>query len=215
MVKSTCIAAAAASGLLACGGTSGSPPPQPDAGFVDRADAMAEVNTCVELEAAYGDLGAFTGEAVLAPINPDIPDGQQFLSLAMPMNEDSPPDVFVLELYSDSPPFEDTGFAPVSLVLNGDQSDLILCGACAYIAPDHEQGAFINFHMTYTGELELTAIDPTPDTGVVQGSLSNLKLHHVELDGAGTQTAVVGGCKTEIGALSFDFSVVAAPPEAP
>lgn len=196
--------------LWACGGTTGSPPDQPDAG--PRPDA-AEVSGCVNLESSYGDLGAFTGEAVLAPTNPDIPDGRQYLSLAMPVNEDAPPDVFFLELWGDSPPFED-GFAPVTLTLNGDQSDLILCAACAFLAPDHEGGdAFIDYHLAYSGELILTAVDATPDTGMVQGTLSNIKMHQVELNQNNEQETVEGGCLTEIEALSFDFTVVAAPAE--
>lgn len=199
--------------LLACGGTTGSPPPLPDADLTDPPDAMPG-NLCPNLESSYGELGAFTGEAVLAPTNPDIPDGQKYLSMQMPLNEDAPPDVFFLELWGDSPPFED-GFVPVTLALNGDQSDLILCGACAYIAPDHEEDAFIDFHLAYSGELELTAVDPTPDTGVVQGTLRNVKMHHVFLDENNEQQTTPDGCKTELAELSFDFTVVAAPEEAP
>ncbi len=206
-------AALACLGLLACGGTTGSPPDDPDGG-ANEPDATVEVNTCTNLEPSYGNLGAFTGDAILAPINPDIPAGATFLTLPMAINEDVPPDVFFLELYGDSPPFEG-GFVPVTLTLNGDQSDLILCGACAYLAPDHEDGANIDFHMAYTGELELTAVDPTPDTGVVQGVLRNLKLHQVVLNEGGVQQTVADGCKTEIAELSFDFGVVAAPPETP
>lgn len=194
--------------LAACGGTSGSPPPRPDAAETPPQPDAMEQNFCTAIEAAYGDLGEQTGTALLRPADEDMPDGLQVLALQMPLNEEPSPDVLFLELWQGDPPFVD-GFAPASLTLNGDQADLVLCGACAFIAADYT-GGLIDFNMAYTGELVLDAVDATPDTGQVVGSLSGIKFHEVTIDQAG-QHVVEEGCKSELDKISFDFGVAQTP----
>jgi len=167
-------------------------------------------NVCTAIEALYADQGTITGTATLAPTDDTNPTGPQTLSIAMPLNTDAEPDVLFLELWGDSAPFQQ-GFVPVTQSLGGDQSDLVLCGACTYIAADYVEGGLIDFNMAYSGELVIDAVDPTPGTGSIQGSLTGVKLHEVTVSEAG-QMVVAGGCKSEIEAVAFDFSIAATAP---
>lgn len=197
----------------ACGGTKGPPPgradagPTPDAG--PSADGMPQ-NVCTDIESVYGDLGEFTGTAVLSPADEDTPDGPKKLVMQMPLNDDAEPDVLFLEFWETEEPFLSQGFVALSQTLNGDQADLVTCGACSFIAANYVDGGLIDFNMAYAGELVIDAIDATPGTGSVSGSLTGLKFREVTISPAGQET-VEGGCRSELASASFSFSVEEAP----
>lgn len=200
--------------LLGCGNDGGDTNTELDASapLVDAMNEVppdAEVNYCTILEASYGDLGALTGVATIGPQEPDAPMGPRLLTLSIPLNKDATPDVFFLELWEDEGVFLD-GYAPKTVVLSANQADLVLCSACAYIAADYTEGGLKDFHITYSGQLIIDAIDPTPDTGRIQGSLNNLKMHAVTVDEAGQEVTEMG-CKSTLEKITFDYPIVAAP----
>ncbi len=193
--------------LFACGDDGGggadAAPDTPDA---SAADAMPQ-NLCTLIETSYPDQGMLTGTAMVELIDTDFPNDGNVYRVEMPLNEENPADVLILEVWEDGPPF-DTGSAPFSVSLIADNADIITCSACAFIAADYTGPAMINFNVAYSGQLELSALDPTPGTGKVTGSLSNLKLHEVTVSQAG-QEVVAGGCKSTLEKVQFDFSVAA------
>ncbi len=201
--------------FAACGGTTGPPPPKADAGprsdadVGPVADAMPQ-NVCTDIEAMYADLGEVTGIALIGPVDEDMPDGPKRLVATIPLNADAEPDVLFLEFWETEEPFLSQGFVPLSQTLNGDQADLITCGACAFIAADYEEGEPIAFNMAYGGELVIDGIDVTPETGSVTGTLADVKFRAVTVDEAGQET-VEDGCRSELEAVQFNFTVEAAP----
>ncbi len=197
--------------LSCCGDNGGEPARDAAIPRDDAAPPDAEINTCTVVAAHFADLGTITGTAALRPAEESSPEGPQYLSLAMPLNADAMPDTLFLELWDQTGVFEE-GFAPKTIALISNQADLILCSACAYIAPDYVPGALIDFHMAYDGELVIEEIDPTPGTGRVKGTLANLKLHAVTIDQAGQETIDMG-CKISLDAIAFDFDIAVPPPE--
>ena len=197
-----------------CGGTKGPPPAKADAG--PRADAgpaydAMPQNVCTDIEAMYGDLGEFTGTALLSPADEDLPEGPRKLVMQMPLGKEAEADVLFLEFWETESPFLEQGFVPLSQTLNGDQADLVTCGACSFIAANYTEGALIDFNMAYSGELVINTIDITPDTGSVTGSLTDLKFREVTISEAGQET-VENGCRSELVSATFNFTVVSAPP---
>ena len=189
--------------LVAACGDDGGGVSAPDAGLED---AMPQ-NLCTLIEASYPDLGLVTGTAVVKPIDEDRPDAEKVYTLQIPLNQESPPDVLFVEIYQDSPPF-DSGTAPYSVNLIADNSDLVTCGACTYIAADFSDPKMIKFNMAYSGQLDISVLDATPGTGKVTGSLSNVKLHEVTFGPSG-QDVVPDGCRSTIEGVQFDFDVAA------
>lgn len=190
--------------LIACG----------DDGNTSVADAALPVvdavtpdamSTCVLLEGAYGDLGAATGTAIIQPADDEDPTGPQMIALEVALNQDAKPDVLLIELWGDAVPFE-SGFITGSFGLGGNQADLFECGACVYIAADREAGQPLLFHMASSGVISIDSVDPTPGTGSITGSLSNVVLREVTVSKGG-QTIVEDGCRTRVDALSFDFDI--------
>ncbi len=210
MVKRYWLALPCLWALGACGDDGGDGSITPDAAIADEVDATPQP-VCTLIEESYADLGMMTGTATVKPIDADLPDGDKVFRLEFPLNQDTEPDLLILELYGDSPPY-DSGPAPYSATLIADNSDLFRCGTCAYIAADFTTPQMINFNMAYSGQLELSVLDPTSSTGKVTGSLSNLKLHEVIVTPAGDQETVAGGCKSTLEKVQFDFDVVVATP---
>lgn len=209
MVKTQAIAVLSILALGACGDDDGGTAvPTPDADVTPMTDA-APTRECTLINASYPDLGAVTGTATLNFDDPEDPTSEQYLSLQFPLNTEATPDILFVELWLASAPF-DEGAVPYTINLLGDQADLFLCGACTYIAADFTDRNSINFNMAYNGELLLSALDPTPGTGKVTGSLSNVKLHAVTTSEAG-QMVVADGCLATLDGVTFDFDVEAAP----
>lgn len=210
MGKSIAIALASIS-LLACGGDKSESMPDaaiapPSTDAAPAPDAMPQ-NLCTEILAMYGDLGEVTGVAKIAPIDSDEPDGPRVLTIEMPLNQDAEADVLFLEFWETEEPFLSQGLVPLTQDFGGDQADLVTCGACAFIAANYSEGSLIDFNMSYAGELVIETIDATPGTGSVTGTLSGLKLREVTLSKAGQET-VEDGCRSELEAVRFNFSVV-------
>ncbi len=179
-----------------------------DADVTPKADATPQ-RVCTLIESSYPDLGAVTGTATLNLDDPEDPTSGQYLLLQFPLNTEAPPDVLFVELWLETAPF-DEGAVPYTISLVGDQADLVLCGACTYIAADFTDRNNIDFNMAYSGELLLSALDATPGTGKVTGSLSNIELHDVTISEAG-QVTVPDGCLSTIDGVTFDFDVGPAP----
>ena len=193
--------------LTACGGDDKDEELAVDAG--PQVDAMPQ-NVCTLIDELYGDLGVATGTAIRQPIDEDLPDGPQYLSLVIPLNEDATPDVLHLELWEEvDGPFAG-GLKPITLTLNLDQADLISCSACAFIAADVVPGEPTKFNMAYTGELIIETVDTTPDTGSIKGSLTGIKFQEVSVDIMG-QKPIAGGCKSVLEKVQFDFAVALPP----
>jgi hypothetical protein len=171
-------------------------------------------NVCTDIEAMYGDLGELTGVALIGPANPDETDGPKKLVLQMPLNEDAEPDVLFLEFWETEEPFLSQGFVPLTQTLNGDQADLITCGVCSFIAANFVDASDIDFNAAYAGDVVIETIDVTPDTGSVTGTLTGIKFRAVTLDEAGQET-VEDGCRSELEAVRFNFTVAAEPVEPP
>ena len=186
----------------------GTTPAEPDATPIVEPDAAPQ-NVCTLIEASYPDLGSVTGTATLRPQDEDAPDGLQVVTVQIPLNEESPPDVLFIEMWEDTRPY-DSGPAPYMVNLIGDNADLVLCTTCAFIAADFNNPELIDFNMAYSGQLALSAMDSTPGTGKVTGTLTNVKMHDVDYTEAG-QIVVEDGCKSTLENVSFDFDVAALP----
>lgn len=203
--------------FAACGGTTGPPPPRADAGprpdAVPVADAGPQ-NVCTDIEAVYGDLGELTGVALIGPADEEDPEGPQKLEIRLPLNEDAEPDILFVEFWETEEPFLSQGFVPLTQALTGDQADLITCGACAFIAANYVEENDIDFNMAFAGDLVIETIDVTPDTGSVTGTLTDVKFRAVTVDGAGQET-IEDGCRSELEAVRFNFTVEAAVIEEP
>jgi len=199
--------------LAACGGDDGDgSPDSPDASVNDPADAAGPdadpASFCTNLAPSYGALGALTGTAEVAPLDDKDPNGPKVLTLKMAVNADATPDVLFAELYEGEPPFEG-GFAPGTYTISGLQADVIACSVCVYLAADFMMGQPIDFHMASSGSVEITSVDPTPDTGSIAGTLTGLSLRQVTVSQQG-QMVVPMGCRTSIDSVSFDLQVTAA-----
>lgn len=202
--------------VAACGGSSGDDgdddaPPGPDATvqppMADAAVPDAIPAVCDTITGVYGDLGTVTGEIVVSVPDSDFPD-ERLLSMSLDLDGMSPPDVLLMELWELVGPFED-GYITGSFSLAGDEGDLFKCGACVFIAADYMPGQPIEFHMAQSGTLQIDQLDPTPGTGKVVGSLTNVVMREVAIEGM-AQVDVQGGCVSTLEALSFDLTVVAA-----
>lgn len=196
--------------LVACGGDDSG---AADGGVTDAAaiaDAAtpdAKPNYCTLLEPAYGDLGSFTGTALLRPADAEEPNGFEYLSIEIPLNTDAKPDVLFIELWEDAPPF-DPDFKTGTFTLIEDNADIITCGVCAFIAADREVGQNLRFHMAVAGTMTIDAVDKTPGTGSVVGSVSGLRLREITVDQFG-QHLVDMGCETMVDSASFTATVQA------
>jgi hypothetical protein len=207
-MKATTLALSCALLLPACGDDGGDGSADPDAA-VDMTPDAGPQSTCTVIEASYPDLGMVTGTAQLRPTDPDTPDGPKVLSVQIPLNEDATPDVLFLELWGDTPPF-DQGFAPTTQNLNMDNADLVICAACTFIAADFTDPNMIDFNMAYSGSLVIDTVDTTLGTGSITGSLTGVRFQEVTIDAAG-QKPVVDGCRSMLEGVQFDFAMPAAP----
>ena len=200
-------------GAVACGGNDDG-----DNGNNGRIDAGAnpdpdaEVNTCVDLDPSYGDLGTITGTAFLIPQDEKDPTGLKYVSASIDLNTTAPIDVLFIELWEDAAPYS-PALATGTVTIEGMQAEIINCGACVFISPDHDDNSDIDFHMASSGTLNVDMIDPTPTTGRLMGTLSGANLREVSLAGD-AQSDVPGGCRTSVDAVAFDFTVETEPPAA-
>lgn len=176
-------------------------PPMADAAVPDAIPAVCDTITGV-----YGDLGTVTGDIVVSVPDSDFPD-ERLLTMTLDLDGATPPDVLRMELWELVGPFED-GYVTGSFSLAGDEGDLFKCGTCVFIAADFMPGQPIEFHMAQSGTLQIDQLDPTPGTGKVVGSLSNVVMREVAIEGM-AQVDVPGGCISTLEALSFDLTVVA------
>jgi len=195
--------AALALTVAACGDDGGT---ATDASIpVVDAVAIDAMPNCPLLDGFYPDLGSVTGTAIVEPTEDTNPTGTKYLTLELPLNQDAKPDVLFIEVWGDAEP-HDAGFLTGLFSLTGDNADLFECGNCVYIAADREAGQPLKFHMAASGTIQIDAIDETPGTGTLQGSLSNVVLREVTVSADG-QATVDGGCRTRIEAAAFTASV--------
>lgn len=197
-----CFGAAA----IACGGDDGGGS-SADASVADASPDADPASFCEIVEFEYGDLGTLAGTATIAPIDDLDPQGPQQLRLQMPLNNDAMPDVMFLELYEGEPPF-DNGIETGTFTIIDDQTDLVACSVCAYLAGDFVDLSNVNFHMASSGAVSITAVDTTPGTGSIVGSIQNLALREVTVSANGQQVVPMG-CRLTIGSLAFDLTIEA------
>lgn len=174
---------------------------------IDASPPIDAMPNCPLLDGFYPDLGSVTGTAIVQPTDDLDPMGPQYLTLEIPLNQDTEPDVLFVEVWGDASP-HDMGFLTGTFALTGFNTDLFECGNCLYIAADRQVGQPLNFHMAASGSFTIDTIDPTPGTGSFSGSLSNVVFREVTVTSGG-QVEVDGGCRTRIEAVSFDADVQA------
>lgn len=162
---------------------------------------------CPLLEGFYPDLGSVSGTAIVRPTDDLDPTGPQYLTLEIPLNEDTNPDVLFIEVWGDAAP-HDMGYLTGTFALVQDNADLFECGNCVYIAADRQVGQPLNFHMASSGTITIDTIDDTPGTGSFSGSLSNVVMREVTVTSNG-QVVVEGGCRTRLEAVAFSAGVQA------
>lgn len=169
------------------------------------------VPTSCALESAYPDLGASMGGAALVETQDDMP-ANSLLTIQGQLNQDLTPDFMRIQLWEGYGAFTG-GFAPGSISLTGDESSAISCGACVLLFGDvnTQTGAALTVLVANGGTMNITAVDKTPVTGRVTGTLSNVTLREVELQD-GVEVDVAGGCTSSIAGLAFDLPVMAPQP---
>lgn len=196
-------------GCTVSGDGSGGPDPDPDPVGPDA--GTDPVPTGCALADSYGDLGASMGGAAVLGDQQDMP-GSSVLTLGGALNQDAAPDVFQMQLWEGYGVFTG-GFVTGTFDLTGAEANILDCGACVTLLGDvnTQTGQAVLGLVANGGTLTITAVDKTPTTGRVTGSISNVTLREISVDGTPpVQSEVTGGCTSSIGTLSFDVPVMAA-----
>jgi hypothetical protein len=206
MISSAAIAGCSGGDPKTVGGTGdpgggGAPPPSGD---------QCKVPT------TFGDLGSLSaGTTITLPQAAAQPTGPKVLlfnvSITDPKAPTAPADILHLELWEGTGFFA-SGFKPGTYQITGAETDYYNCSACVIFAADFDQTAKApaKFYMAKSGTVTLTAVDDTPSTGKLTGSLSNIQFTDVDVSGM-AQVAVNDGCATSLSNLGFNLSVQAPP----
>jgi hypothetical protein len=150
------------------------------------------------LSAGLGDLYSGVGAAATGTTG--------YASLVKVLDESATPDLLSFSMVDGYGAFAD-GLVPGLYHIAGDDT-AASCGLCVYISVDvQEDGSAANYLLADSGTLTLATIDPTPGTGQVAGTLSNVHMREVAFDEAGNLIDVADGCATDIDTWSFDVGV--------
>lgn len=168
----------------------------------DRADSSA---ACA-LSSSYASLSAVTGTTAYAQED----DGALSVSFEQEMDEASP-SVLMIEVWSGYGLFEN-GLGPGTFPITGDETHLGSCSACVYIGVGADEGSedLPPQHLLVAsgGVLVIDEVSSTAN-GRFRGSLSQVTFREVSVDPTtDAEQDVPGGCRTAIGAFSFDALVV-------
>ncbi|MBL4635456.1 MAG: hypothetical protein JKY56_16465 [Kofleriaceae bacterium] len=143
-LSSSFLGASLALGLVACsGGSGGSNSSAADAGGLNDGGAM----TCPAAD-DFGDLGAAGGNVFAQ---------SQYLSVDVELAS-SPRDLFVVELFEGSAPFEN-GIAAGTFEISGTQTDYNTCGTCVSVWADVVDGTASMVYLAQSGTLTVTSIE--------------------------------------------------------
>jgi hypothetical protein len=90
----------------------------------------------------------------------------------------------------------------------GDDTNYATCGVCGLIIADLPASGNIELtdpqriYLAQSGTITITSLSPN-----LTGTIDNLSLSHVTVDGTTAESTVVGDCTSTIGSLSFDAPV--------
>jgi len=163
------------------------------------------------VDSSYPDLGALSGgNAVISPQDAAQANGPQVLSIGVTLGGTDVIDAIFINLWDGYGVFTN-GIVPGTYTIAGAETSLADCGACVVMVGDLNQTAntFGQQLMANGGTLTITSIDPTPGTGSLVGSLSNITFREVQVDANNVENDVPNGCTSSIAGASFDLPVVA------
>lgn len=129
-------------GLAACSGGGGSTNPGPDGGTDGDAGLL-----CPAAD-DFGDLGAAGGNTFAQ---------NQYLSVDVELAA-SPRDLFVVELFEGSAPFEQ-GITTGTFDISGTQTDYNTCGTCVSVWANVEGGNAEMVYLAQAGTLTITSVE--------------------------------------------------------
>lgn len=190
---------------VACGGDDGASP-APGGPADDGADEVPDDAPACLVAESYGNLGVVSGTATIGPAYDDEPDGPRVVRVSLAIDDASPADMLVIDLWEGEGPFAD-GYAPIDRTLAGNDLDVVNCSVCAFIAADRIDGEPTNFHVVSRGQLVVETFDPTAR---IAGTLTMASFREVVVEEAG-QSDVDDGCTTSIDAVSFDLALEEVP----
>lgn len=122
-------------------------------------------------------------------------------SLLFVLNSDPKPDSFSLQLY-DNLGNHGVLNAPGTYSINAADSKLETCGLCVLINTDFDSSKS-EFSQTYLAEAQGSLTLTKADATGLAGSMTGLKLRHVDISGAST-TDENDGCEVTVDRVSFD-----------
>jgi len=203
----SCSLIAACSGSSPTGNNNGGGNGNPDGG-APPANAQCLVPT------SFGDVGALSmGTAAVLPQDPNMPAGPKRILFNVafqdPNTPTAPEDVLHFDFWQGVGAFA-AGFKPATIAISGAETDFFKCSACVIVAGDFNAttGAVGKTYMATGGSMTITAIDPTPGTGKLSGSITGVTFKDVDVSGQ-AQVALTDGCATAVQSLKFDLTVVA------
>lgn len=153
------------------------------------------------------------GIAELRRADPADPDSARYLSLLVRLtyqgdDPDAPTaDYLRVEIWEGHS--GDAGFRPGRFSIAGADTDFTACSNCVTFFGDVvlATGSPTQIFMADGGTLDIAAIDPSPTTGVLEGSLQNVTFREVTV-GEDGQSEVLGGCESEVTDFRFLVDVV-------
>lgn len=175
----------------------------PDAPPVVRTDAAP---SCTVLTGGYGDVGTLnTGDATVGP-QMQTPT-QDFILFSATVNQDAQPDGIIFSFWEGFGAFPSdfaTPSYPLVVPIAGDETAFATCGTCVEFVGDVVNGAGTQSFMAQSGSITVTSLDPTPGTGRIVGSITDITFAHVDDDGM----VINDNCSTSVAAMAFDLPIV-------
>jgi len=120
------------------------------------------------------------------------------------------PDDVAIELYSGYGVFAG-GLGTGTFTITGEELNYATCGVCVRVLTDtnaltYSSGTYVDDYLATSGSVTLTSVN-----GTIAGSLNNVTLTHVNIDGTTFNSTPAGdGCNSTI--VSGSFSAVLSPP---
>lgn len=153
----------------------------------DTDDTDIQVPSC-PLPADLGEITLVSSDASVA---------SNGTSLAMVLNDQTPPDVLRIELYGSTPTFAEQP-VPGVYALSGADLNYATCGVCLLLLLDVEEDGPAEFYFPTSGTVTLTET-----TTGIRGSLSDVVFARVTVDPSTFETTVLDACTSTLDALDF------------
>jgi hypothetical protein len=203
-------------------------PEAPDADLTPDADTTPDANLHTDAAVVDADL---TPDAILADGGP-LPDAVVTACLADPAGYGTPTlanqggydagdgslyaaygglnadvDAFEIALYAGYGVFGAGAVTPGTYDIALDEPSLATCGACGLVLADNATTVTDpnGVYFAASGTVTITSLGPD-----VTGSVDNLVLNHVTVDGSTGDTTIVGDCQTTITHADFDGPIAPA-----